>query len=87
MSEPPNSNPLVAGIERLMAPLSRLLGFHPDFQLENFLRESGLEVSERIPVNLLGYWTLLCAHNIKPPVTNAVHTKPRPGYAPIDRRT
>ncbi len=62
-----HANPLVAGTERLLAPLSRLLGFHPDFPLEDFLQQTGLAVSERIPVNLLGYWTLLHAHNHKAP--------------------
>jgi len=56
---------VVGGLERLFAPLSRLMGFHPDFSLENFLRESGLDVAERTPVNALGYWTLLRARNGK----------------------
>jgi len=74
-----HANPLVAGIERLIAPLSRLLGFHPDFPLENFLRETGLEVSECRPVNLLGYWTLLHARNSKPSIATTArkHTAPR----------
>ena len=62
-----HAHPLVAGMERLVAPLSRMLGFHPDFPLETFLRATGLEVSEHIPVNLLGYWTLLRARNNKTP--------------------
>jgi phosphatidylethanolamine/phosphatidyl-N-methylethanolamine N-methyltransferase len=74
-----HANPLVAGIERLLAPLSRLLGFHPDFPLENFLQETGLEVSEQIPVNALGYWTLLRACNNKVPTVTAArkHAAPR----------
>jgi len=74
-----HAHPLVAGIERRLAPLSRLLGFHPDFPLENFLQETGLEVSEQIPVNALGYWTLLRARNNKiPPATAArKHAAPR----------
>jgi phosphatidylethanolamine/phosphatidyl-N-methylethanolamine N-methyltransferase len=74
-----HANSLVAGIERLLAPLSRLLGFHPDFPLENFLQETGLEVSERIPVNVLGYWTLLRARNNKVPTATAArkHAAPR----------
>ena len=74
-----HAHPLVAGIERLLAPLSRLLGFHPDFPLENFLQETGLEVSERIPVNALGYWTLLRARNNKVPTATAArkHAAPR----------
>jgi len=60
-----NANPVVGGLERLFAPLSQLMGFHPDFSLEDFLRETGLDVEECIPVNVLGYWTLLRAHNSK----------------------
>ena len=74
-----HANPFVAGMERLMTPLSRMLGFHPDFPLENFLRETGLEVCENIPVNLLGYWTLLHASNNKVPTATAArkHSTPR----------
>jgi len=74
-----HANPFVAGIERLLAPLSRLLGFHPDFPLENFLQETGLEVSEQIPVNALGYWTLLRARNnkISPATAARKHAAPR----------
>ncbi len=60
-----HANPVVGGLERLMAPLSRLMGFHPDFSLEDFLHETGLDVTERMPVNVLGYWTLLRARNGK----------------------
>ena len=60
-----HANPVVGGLERLFAPLSRLMGFHPDFSLEDFLHETGLDVAERIPVNVLGYWTLLRARNSK----------------------
>jgi phosphatidylethanolamine/phosphatidyl-N-methylethanolamine N-methyltransferase len=59
---------VVGGIERLTAPLSWLLGFHPDFCLDTFIRDTGLAVVERTPVNLFGYWTLLRARNdTRPP--------------------
>lgn len=60
-----HSNPLVGLIERMIAPFSSLLGFHPDFSLEDFLQRTGLDVAEKIPVNLLGYWTLLRSRNLK----------------------
>jgi len=60
-----HANPVVGGLERLFAPLFRLMGFHPDFPLEDFLHETGLDVAERIPVNVLGYWTLRRARNSK----------------------
>ena len=69
-----HANPVVSGLERLFAPLSRLMGFHPDFSLEDFLHETGLDVTERIPVNVLGYWTLLRARNGKTAAGNASRT-------------
>jgi phosphatidylethanolamine/phosphatidyl-N-methylethanolamine N-methyltransferase len=52
----------------MFAPLSRLMGFRPDVSLEHFIATTGLAVSERVPVNLFGYWTLLRASNDKPRV-------------------
>lgn len=60
-----HANPIVRGMERLIAPLSHLMGFHPDFSLENFIQETRLEVTEQVPVNALGYWTLLQCRNNK----------------------
>lgn len=58
-----SSNPVLGGIERMLAPLSRRLGWRPDFSLEEFLWETRLDLVERIPVNLFGYWMLLHARN------------------------
>lgn len=60
-----SSNPLLGGIERLLAPLSRLIGFHPDLCLDTFIRETGLEVIDTLPTNLFGYWQLVRARNNK----------------------
>ena len=65
-----HANLLVGTIERLIAPLSRLIGFKPDFSLEEFLAETGLEVREIVPVNLYGYWTMLRAVNLKDGMKN-----------------
>lgn len=54
-------NPLIAGAERLLAPLSRLVGFRPDFAFDEFVEETDLEVVEASPVNLFGYWTMIRA--------------------------
>ena len=62
-------NPLVGSVESLLAPLSRLVGFHPDFCLQTFVRQTGLEVVEKQPVNLFGYWHLLRARNNKRPLS------------------
>ena len=67
-----NANRLVSAVEGMLAPLFRMLGFHPDFPLDKFIRETGLEVSERMPVNFLGYWTLLKVNNKKKYAVTAV---------------
>jgi phosphatidylethanolamine/phosphatidyl-N-methylethanolamine N-methyltransferase len=59
-------NWLLARAEKTIAPLSNLMGFHPDFELPAFIRETELDVVEQVPVNFLGYWTLLRAGNQKP---------------------
>ena len=56
---------IIGIFECLIAPLSGILGFHPDFLLEKFISETGLEIIENHPVNFLGYWTLLKVHNNK----------------------
>ncbi len=56
-----HANPVVGGMERMIAPMSRVMGFRPDVCLNRFLEETGLEVVERVPVNAFGYWTLLRA--------------------------
>lgn len=58
-------NSLVRGMERLVSPFSRVMGFRPDYSLEHFIRETRLDVTMRIPVNALGYWTLLQCRNNK----------------------
>lgn len=56
-----HANPLIGGMERLISPMSRLMGFRPDVSLQRFIEETRLEVVERAPVNAFGYWTLLRA--------------------------
>ncbi len=57
---------LINGLERFMGRFSGQVGFRPDFALDDFLSETGLEVAEHIPVNLFGYWSLLRVVNDKP---------------------
>jgi phosphatidylethanolamine/phosphatidyl-N-methylethanolamine N-methyltransferase len=61
-----NTHPFIGRVERLLAPLSGMVGFHPDFCLEQFSRDTGLEIDEQVPVNAFGYWTLLRVRNRKP---------------------
>ena len=65
-----HSNWFVGGLEQFIAPLTNLMGFHPDMCLETFSRASGLQHAERTSVNLFGYWTLLYAKNVKPAAAN-----------------
>jgi phosphatidylethanolamine/phosphatidyl-N-methylethanolamine N-methyltransferase len=53
-------------MERRLAHLARHIGFHADFPLDAFLRESRLTVREIRPSNLFGYWRLLRCINEKP---------------------
>lgn len=69
-----HANPVVGGVERMIAPLSRQMGFRPDFSMKSFIQETRLDVVERIPVNMLGYWTLLKCRNNKITTTN-MHSK------------
>ncbi len=56
-------NRVIAGMERVLAPLSKLLGFHPDMSLEHFIEDTRLDVIDRSRANMLGYWTLITARN------------------------
>lgn len=58
-------NPVISTIERMISPLSKLIGFRPDFSLQLFAEQTGLEITELRPVNFLGYWTLLRVRNNK----------------------
>ena len=49
----------VAAVERALAPLSKLIGFRPDFSLPAFLRETRLEVIRSTGTGPFGYWTLI----------------------------
>jgi phosphatidylethanolamine/phosphatidyl-N-methylethanolamine N-methyltransferase len=53
-------------MERRLAHLARHIGFHADFPLDAFLRDSDLVAREIRPSNLFGYWRLLRCINEKP---------------------
>lgn len=56
----------VASIERLVSPLSKLVGFRPSFPLDEFLTMAELDVVDKQAVNAFGYWTLIHARNARP---------------------
>ncbi len=58
-------NPVLGGFERLLAPLSKQLGFRPDFSLDRFLVQTGLDAMNMRPVNLFDFSTMVEAINNK----------------------
>ena len=46
-----------------MAPLSKWAGFRTDMDMDDFVRDTGLEVVETRSVNVFGYWKLLRCRN------------------------
>ena len=61
-----SDNWLLRYCEKRLAHLARHIGFHADFPLDQFRRDSGLEIREVRPSNLFGYWRLLRCVNDKP---------------------
>lgn len=71
-------NPILGGVERLLAPLSKQLGFRPDFSLDRFLGQTGLDAMNIRRVNLFDFSTLVEARNNK----TGVAVVPAPVFAP-----
>ncbi len=62
-------NPLIGASEELMSPLSKLAGFRPDLDLDQFLESTQLNVVEACRANLFGYWKVLrCRNSVKEPM-------------------
>lgn len=60
-----SQNPLLGAFESFLAPLSRQLGFRPDFSLEQFLAATGLKATDIHPVNMFHFCTMVEARNNK----------------------
>jgi phosphatidylethanolamine/phosphatidyl-N-methylethanolamine N-methyltransferase len=52
-------NRVVGGFENLLSPMSKLVGFHPNLDLNGFIRATRLDVIEMHSANLFGYWKVL----------------------------
>jgi phosphatidylethanolamine/phosphatidyl-N-methylethanolamine N-methyltransferase len=62
-------NPVIRFLENLLSPLAKLVGFHPDLDLEGLLHKTRLDVVEIRGVNLFGYWKVLrCRSTARTPV-------------------
>ena len=64
-----SENGVLRWMEKRLAHLARHIGFHADFPLDQFLRDSQLSAREIRPSNLFGYWRLLRCINEKPAST------------------
>ena len=71
-------NPILGGVESLLAPLSKQLGFRPDFSLDRFLGQTGLDPMNIRPVNLFDFSTMVEARNNK----QCPGAIARPAFAP-----
>ncbi len=58
-----SQQPLIRGLEKAVRPLSRLLGFRPDMELDDLPQRPGLECLGVYPAHLLGYWKLVRYRN------------------------
>jgi phosphatidylethanolamine/phosphatidyl-N-methylethanolamine N-methyltransferase len=56
---------IVRAFEAVIQPLSKFIGFHPDFPMTEFFEKTGFEATTAIPVNALDYWTVLVGRNNK----------------------
>ncbi len=61
-----SENLLARFMEKRLARVARHIGFHADFPLDAFRRDSRLSIREVRPNNLFGYWKLLRCVNEKP---------------------
>lgn len=68
-----SEHPVVRRSEQMLAPLSKLVGFQPDFCMTEFLEQTRLEVAEVHPVNLFGYWKVLRCPNRESRGTTGEH--------------
>lgn len=52
-------NPVIRVLEGLLSPLAKLVGFHPDLDLDDLLQKTRLDVVDIRSANLFGYWKVL----------------------------
>lgn len=58
-----NRNPALAGLEKVVSPLSKLIGFHTNVSYEILIRESQLILDRVIPVPPTGIWKAVRCFN------------------------
>lgn len=67
-------NPLLGAFESFLAPLSKQIGFRPDFSLDRFLDTTGLEATVIHPVNMFHFCTMVEATNSKRFLSGSMRT-------------
>ncbi|MBF0094678.1 MAG: methyltransferase domain-containing protein [Alphaproteobacteria bacterium] len=60
-------NVLLRFVERALSPLSSLIGFRTDLELEDFLRAAAVETVAQTRVNAMGFWHLIRFRNTPAP--------------------
>jgi len=63
-----SGNPVLGSLERFIAPLSRHIGFRPDFSLSQFMEDTGMVSPDIYPVNIFNFCTMLKIRNTKAPL-------------------
>ena len=58
-----SSNPVLKAFESFLAPLSKQLGFRPNFSLDRFINKTGLTETNIHPVNIFNFCTMVEARN------------------------
>ncbi len=54
---------IMRGVEKIISPLANLVGFHSDFDMNQFLTDAEMELVSVKGVNAFGYWKLLHFRN------------------------
>ena len=70
-----SSKPLMREVETRLAPLSKRLGFRPDFSLEDFVERVGVAPERTCGVNFRSFWKLLEFRSPHPAGTEAAETE------------
>jgi phosphatidylethanolamine/phosphatidyl-N-methylethanolamine N-methyltransferase len=83
-----SDHPLLAFLERAIAPLSGYLGFRTDLSLKDLIARTRLDVVDCARVNDYGFWTLVHARNDKPRVRveTTVQSVPSAEAATVEQR-
>jgi phosphatidylethanolamine/phosphatidyl-N-methylethanolamine N-methyltransferase len=66
-----SQNPVLGSLERFIAPLSKQIGFRPDFSLSQFMADTGMVSPDIYPVNMFDFCTMLEMKNTKDAISES----------------